>query len=60
MCFIYKEHMMNGQDIIIKYQLSFANINLLKVNIVEVIVNENIEVSLEMFEGHDDFMTKNF
>ncbi|GEM_PF-2838726 len=51
---------MNGQDIIIKYQLSFANINLLKVNIVEVIVNENIEVSLEMFEGHDDFMTKNF
>ena len=52
--------MINGQDIIIKHQLIFANINLLKVNIVEVIVNKNIEVSLEISEGYDDFMTKDF
>ena len=58
--FIYKEHVTNGQDIIIKHPLSLANINLLKVNIVEVIINKNIEISLEMSEGYDDFMTKNF
>jgi hypothetical protein len=56
--------MTNGQHIIIKHPLSLANINLLKVNVVEVIINKNIEVSLEisleMSEGYDDFMTKNF
>ncbi|MFQ3288427.1 MAG: hypothetical protein ACI93V_000645 [Alteromonadaceae bacterium] len=32
------------------YRLSFANLNLLSENIVEIIVNAGIEFSLEMME----------
>lgn len=39
-----------------KHQLSFATLNLLADNIVEVIVNEGTEVSIEMQEECDEFL----
>ncbi|PKG85203.1 hypothetical protein CXF85_06285 [Colwellia sp. 75C3] len=44
----------------ITHQLSFAKINLLNNNVAEVIVSENVEISLEMSEEYDDFMSKTF
>jgi hypothetical protein len=44
----------------IKHQLSFAKINLISENIVEIIIDQDVEISLEMSEEYDDFMTKTF
>lgn len=44
----------------IKYQLSFAKINLINENIAEVIVDQNVEISLEMSEEYDRFLSKIF
>ncbi|PKI13208.1 hypothetical protein [Colwellia sp. 12G3] len=44
----------------ITHQLSFAKINLLNDNVAEVIVSENVNISLEMSEEYDDFMTQAF
>ena len=43
-----------------KYELSFATINLIKDNIAEVIINAGVEVSMEMGEECDAFFTKLF
>jgi len=42
------------------HQLSFAKVNILSDNLVEVIVNENIEISLEMSEEYDNFLSLHF
>ncbi len=39
-----------------KYRLSFCNINILTDNIAEVIIDNNIVVTIEMVEEHDDFL----
>jgi len=44
----------------IKHQLSFAKINILHDHIAEVIVDKDIEISLEMSEEYDDFLTTLF
>lgn len=36
-----------------KYQLSFATVNLIASNIVEIVINKNVEVSLEMLDELD-------
>ena len=38
-----------------KYQLSFAKINILNEHIAEVIVGQDVVISLEMSEEYDDF-----
>ncbi|PKH85753.1 hypothetical protein [Colwellia sp. Bg11-28] len=43
-----------------KYQLSFAKINVLTEHIAEVIVSQDVVISLEMSEEYDDFLTKLF
>jgi len=43
-----------------KHQLSFAKINILSENVAEVIVEQDIEISLEMSEEYDDFLSKTF
>ena len=43
-----------------KQQLSFAKVNILTEHIVEVIVDQDVEISLEMSEEYDDFLTKTF
>jgi len=43
-----------------KYQLSFAKVNLLNEHIAEVIVGQDVVISLEMSEEYDDFLTKIF
>jgi hypothetical protein len=43
-----------------RYQLSFAKVNLLNEHIAEVIVGQNVVISLEMSEEYDDFLTKIF
>jgi len=43
-----------------KHQLSFATITLLTCNIAEIVVNENIEVSLEMSEELEAFLADSF
>jgi len=43
-----------------KHQLSFCEVNILHGNIAEVIVNKNIEISMEMAEEYDTFLTQNF
>jgi len=42
------------------YRLSFANLNLLKGNIVEIIVDAGIEFSLEMMEEYERFLAYHF
>lgn len=44
----------------IKHQLSFAKINILNEQVAEVIVNKDVEISLEMSEEYDDFLAKTF
>lgn len=44
-----------AEEVIMKHQLSFATINVLSKSIVEVIINEGVEVSMEMLEECDDF-----
>lgn len=39
---------------------SFGQINLISANIAEVIINKNIEISLEMVEEYDALMAKYF
>jgi hypothetical protein len=43
-----------------KYQLSFAKVNVLNEHIAEVIVGQDVVISLEMSEEYDDFLTKTF
>ena len=43
-----------------KYQLSFAKVNLLNEHIAEVIVGQDVVISLEMSEEYDNFLTKIF
>jgi len=43
-----------------QHQLSFAKINILSDTIAEVIVGQGIEISLEMSEEYDDFLTRKF
>ena len=42
------------------YRLSFGFVNILTENIAEVIIDNNIVVSLEMVEEHDRFLTSIF
>jgi hypothetical protein len=42
------------------HNLSFAKVNIISENIAEVVVREDIEISLEMSEEYDDFLTRNF
>jgi hypothetical protein len=42
------------------HNLSFAKVNIISENIAEVIVRQDIEISLEMSEEYDDFLTHNF
>ncbi len=51
---------MPKQDVIKKYKLSFGYMTLLSDNIAEVIVNHNTEMTIEMVEEYDDFLTNNF
>jgi len=44
----------------VKHQLSFATITLLSSSIAEVIVNKDIEISLEMSEELEAFLTDKF
>ena len=41
-----------------KQQLSFATVNLLSDCIVELIIAEGIEVSMEMLDEFDDFLSQ--
>jgi hypothetical protein len=43
-----------------KNKLSFCSINILSDVIAEIIVNENIEISLEMVEELEDFLSAKF
>ncbi len=43
-----------------KHQLSFGSINKISDNIAEVIVNENVVMSLEMTEEYHQFLVDNF
>lgn len=43
-----------------RHNLSFAKINILSENIAEVVVDQGIEISLEMSEEYDDFLTEKF
>lgn len=43
-----------------KYQLSFAKVNILSEHIAEVIVGQDVVISLEMSEEFDGFLTKIF
>ena len=43
-----------------KRRLSFAKINLINDNIAEVIVDKDIEISLEMSEEYDNFLAEQF
>lgn len=51
---------MTGKDETMKHQLSFASVNILSGNIIEVIINPNVEISLEMSEEYNDFLAKCF
>jgi len=42
------------------HNLSFAKINILNENIAEVIVEQGVEISLEMSEEYNDFLTEKF
>jgi hypothetical protein len=43
-----------------KYQLSFATLNLIASNIVVIFINKNVEVSLEMLDELDELIAKLF
>lgn len=43
-----------------KHKLSFATINLIQDNIIEVIVDAGVEISMEMAEEYEDFLAKLF
>jgi hypothetical protein len=43
-----------------KHQLEFGRINIINDNIVEVIINKNIEISIEMVEECEQFFSDNF
>ncbi len=43
-----------------EYTLSFAKINILTDNVAEVIVKQGIEISLEMAEEYNNFLTEKF
>jgi len=43
-----------------KHQLSFAKINVLTDSVAEVIVDQGIEISLEMSEEYDNFLSQQF
>jgi len=43
-----------------KYRLSFCTVNIMADNIAEVIIDDNIEVSMEMVEEHDKFLCSMF
>ncbi len=43
-----------------KQRLSYADINLLSDNIVEVTIDEGIEITLELMEEYDNFLTSTF
>lgn len=43
-----------------KHFLSFAQINVLNDNIIEVIVNKDVEISIEMVEEYDEFLSHHF
>ena len=42
------------------HNLSFAKINILNENVAEVIVGQNVEISLEMSEEYNDFFAEKF
>ena len=42
------------------HNLSFAKINILNENVAEVIVGQNVEISLEMSEEYNDFLAEKF
>jgi hypothetical protein len=43
-----------------KHELSFCSINILNENIAEVIVNKSVEMSIEMVEEYDEFLSTHF
>lgn len=43
-----------------KHQLSFCAITILTDSIAEVVMNKNVEISMEMAEESDDFLTQHF
>lgn len=43
-----------------KHQLSFAKVTLLRTSIAEVVVNKDVEISLEMVEELDAFLAEHF
>jgi len=43
-----------------KYRLSFCTVNIMTDYIAEVIIDDNIEVSMEMVEEHDKFLCSVF
>ena len=43
-----------------KHQLSFAKINILNENVAEVIIDQDVVISLEMAEEYDGFLTSIF
>lgn len=42
-----------------KHQLSFATVNLLSDSIVEILIDDGVEVSLEMIEEFDNYLSDN-
>lgn len=42
------------------HNLSFAKINILNESVAEVIVGQNVEISLEMSEEYNDFLAEKF
>lgn len=43
-----------------EHNLSFAKVNLLSENVAEIIVGQDVEISLEMSEEYDEFLTQKF
>jgi hypothetical protein len=43
-----------------KYRLSFADLNILNEDIIEVVVDAGIEMSLEMMDEYDSFLSNHF
>jgi len=43
-----------------QHKLSFCSINIINENIAEVIVNKSVEISIEMVEEYDDFLSTHF
>jgi len=49
-----------GKDEAMKHKLSFASVNILDGNIAEVIIDPDVEISLEMTEEYNDFLVEQF